>query len=136
MAITVVPSQVRERCGIDHTDWDAEIATLIGELVTPIEYALRPDILASTDPGLVATLNLAALEIVAGEFFVQIARKPGYFDAVSILGFELTPFVRGPAADLSGLKAQGWARLAPYLRVSPPGLALTSSGRASAGEDE
>lgn len=120
MGVTVTATQVKERCGITETTWDTEIWSLIDQMVYPINYAIAQVFLDDTgNAPLVATLNLAAIEIIAGEYFAQYARKPGVFDTVQVDRLTIKPYVGSNANDPSGLKAQGWLRLRPFLRLDP-----------------
>ena len=86
--------------------------------VPAIEFAVDPAMVASSDTGLQATLNLAALELVCGEFMALRLREPGAAEGIVLGTFELHPPTRD-LADPSGLKAQGTARLAPFVKVNP-----------------
>lgn len=89
---------------------------MISQLVGPIEYAIRPELLSGAPSGLQQTFNLAALEIVAGETVAYLHRLPGYFEEVSAGTFQIKRVPADPPEDPSGLKRQGWERLRPYLR--------------------
>lgn len=120
MSLSVGVARVRERCGLETFDHDAAIQSLINETLPAIEYAVRPEHVADTaNSGLQHTLNLAALEIVSGEFFAQLCRMPGFAEAVVVSGLEIRPFVGSDARDPSGLIAQGWTRIRPFLRSDP-----------------
>lgn len=115
MSLSVNRDRVKQKCAITDTSYDASIDALITETVPAIEYALSPVHLASSDTRLVATLNLGATEVVAGELMAQIAREPGAFDSI-VLG---TLSVKPPEVDLadpSGLRAQGLTRLTPFFQ--------------------
>ncbi len=139
MGVTVTATQVKERCGITVTDWDSEIWSLIDQMVYPINYAIDTVYLNDTgNANLVATLNLAALEIISGEYFAQYARKPGVFDTILVDRLTIRPYVGANTNDPSGLKAQGWLRLRPYLRIDPvmPVSAPVSAADGKAGNEE
>lgn len=110
MAITVTRARVKEKCGIADSGMDAAIDALILEVVPVVEARLRPEHLAATDSGTVATLALAATEVVAGEALAQMDRAAGR-GRLRLFGWE---FVFG-GADPSGLTERGWSRLTPYL---------------------
>jgi len=120
MSLFVDHNKVKVWCGITETDLDTEILSVISTLVPPIEYAIKPEHIAdASNTGLQSTLNLGALEIVAGEYFAILSHKPGTFDTVTVDRFEVRPYVGTDANDPSGWKNQGWARLRPYLSVDP-----------------
>ncbi len=116
--ITVNRADVKRKLRLLGTEYDAEIDALIADMVPAIRYAIDPHYLENPDPDLVSTLNLGALELVAGEMSATLWREVGAW-----VGFRLgwlqvippTPPVPNPS-DPSGLKAQGYLRLAPYLK--------------------
>ena len=116
--MTVTRARVKERCAVTDTSYDSTIDNLIADLVPAIEFAVDPALVASSDTGLQATLNLAALELVCGEFMALRLREPGAAEGIVLGTFELRPPTRD-LADPSGLKAQGTARLAPFVKVNP-----------------
>jgi hypothetical protein len=116
--MTVTRSRVKERCAISDTSYDTTIDNLIADLVPAIEFSVDPLLVASSDTGLQATLNLAALELVCGEFLALRLREPGAAEGITMGTFELRPPTRD-LTDPSGLKAQGAARLLPYLKPNP-----------------
>ena len=73
--MTVTRSRVKERCAISDTNYDTTIDNLIADLVPAIEFSVDPLLVASSDTGLQATLNLAALELVCGEFLALRLRE-------------------------------------------------------------
>lgn len=118
MSLTISSSRVKEKCGIDNSDYDAQISHLIDDWTPVIEYAIQESFLNdSSYAGLQATLTLGATELVAGEFIAQFARKPGAYDAVVIGDLSLRPASVFNPADPSGMKAQGLERLRPFLRL-------------------
>ena len=130
MSLSVTRAKVKEKAGIDVTDFDAAIDNLIADWIPVIEYALLPWALADTgNAGLQATLNLGAAELNAGEFLAQIGRKPGVL--------VLSPLRRVPS-DAYGLKEQGAARLRPYVRFDPiaPTPAPIAASQGKKGRDE
>ncbi len=137
MALSVTRAKVKERCGITGTTYDAPIDNLITDHVAAVEFAVRPEHIADTgNSGLQATLNLGAMEIVCGEFVEQLYREPGALEMVRLGDFELFP----PSSRHWGLgfdlKAQGWARLAPYLKADPSGLrGVVAAGGEKGGEE-
>lgn len=136
MSLTVTRAKVKEMCGISTSDYDTPIDNLIADLVPVIEYGVKTEHLSGPS-GLTATLNLGAAEVVAGEFIAQLARQPGFADKIQIGDLLIQPYL-AEVPDPSGLKAQGWARLRPYLRVDPalPGFAPVSSAAGKRAEDE
>ncbi|HRF61142.1 MAG TPA: hypothetical protein PLH94_14660 [Fimbriimonadaceae bacterium] len=138
MSLSVTRAKVKEKAGIDVTDFDAAIDNLIADWIPVIEYALLPWALADTgNAGLQATLNLGAAELIAGEFLAQIGRKPGVLDAIQIGDLVLSPLRRVPS-DAYGLKEQGAARLRPYVRFDPiaPTPAPIAASQGKKGRDE
>lgn len=139
MSLTVTRAKIKEMCGISGTEFDTPIDNLIAELVPVVEYAIKPEhISAIGDAGLQATLELAAAEVVAGEFLAQLGRHPGAFDTIQIGDLFVTPFL-ADVGDPFGLKVQGWNRLRPFLRIDPamPAMAAVGASRGKrAKEDE
>jgi len=85
-------------------------------MLPTIEYAIDPRYLDNPEAGLLATLNLGALEIIAGEMLATLWREIS-----SLVGFrfgwlQVFPPEGLDLSDPSGLKAQGFRRLAPYLK--------------------
>lgn len=156
MAITVTRSRVKEKCGISGTDYDSTIDNLIDEQVPVIEYAIRDEVLADSSAGLQATLELGATEIVCGEFMGQRLREPGAADEVCVGEVSLKPFrgvphqfadahrlplgfaPGGDASDPFCMRALGWRRLRPYLKVDPavPVVSEVLSGGDRSGLEE
>jgi hypothetical protein len=118
MPLTVSRAQVKERLGITDAASDSAIDNLLAQVLPALEYALDPRAMADPDPGLVATLDLGALEWTAGEFASQLLRAPGAAEEISVGGLTLTPPPR-KLADPTGLRAQGLTRLTPWLRGDP-----------------
>lgn len=137
MSITVSILAVRRRLWIADGAYDTEIAALINEIVPTVEYALRAAFSGTLEAGLQATLNLGATELVAGELGAQMGRRLGARDTLRIADLTLTP-PSLDANDPTGLKAQGSARLKPYLRAEAVILAGTGVGAAygKAGEEQ
>jgi len=120
MSLTVQQSRVKEKCGIDNSDYDLQINNVIGDWVPVIEYALQDSALADTgNTGLQATLNLGATELVSGEFYAQFARNPGAYDSLTIMDVSVRPFYGNNPLDPTGMKAQGLERLRPFLKKDP-----------------
>ena len=129
MPLSVTLLRVKERCGIADSSYDTPITNLISDIVPALNFAIDPVAMASEDSNLAAYLNLGALELVCGEFLAQLSREPGALDSISFGGLN----VSGPKvdpADPSGLKAQGSARLRPFLRqdLSPANASGVRSG--------
>lgn len=139
MSLTVSSSRVKEKCGIDNTDFDTQISHLIDDWVPVIEYAIQESYLDdSSNTGLQATLTLGATELVSGEFVAQSARRIGAYDAVPIDSLSVRPMLVFNPLDPSGLKAQGMARLRPFLKIDPPigSLAQISIAIGKQGDDQ
>lgn len=119
MALIVTRARVKAKCGLADASQDAAIDALIAEIVPVMEHALLPSAVADTaNAGLQATLNLGATEVVCGEFLAQRMREFGAWERVKVGEFEIAPAAR-ELDDPFGLKAQGWARLSPYLKADP-----------------
>jgi hypothetical protein len=119
MALSVTLSVVKAKCRISVTDFDTEITNLIGEQLPPIEFSILAEHVADTgNVDLQKTLNLGAAEIIAGEFLAQSFREPGAAEELVIgdVTFGSRLARAATISDPFGLKAQGWARLAPYLK--------------------
>ncbi len=116
--ITVNREDVKRQLRLTGTEYDAEIDALIAEMVPAIRYAIDPLYLEEPDPDLLSTLNLGALEMVAGEMVATLWREIGVWVGFRIGWLQVNP----PAPPLpnpndpSGLKAQGYWRLSPYLK--------------------
>ncbi len=107
---------MKEKCGISDAAYDSTIDALILEVVPVVEYRVRAEHVASSEAGLVATLALAATELVAGELLAQLSRGPGWSDRIRLGELELAPGIGRDLKDPSGLLAQGEARLLPFLK--------------------
>ena len=139
MSLTVSSSRVKEKCGIDNSDYDTQISHLIDDWVPVIEYAIQDSFLNDvSNTGLQATLNLGATELVSGEFVAQFARKPGAYDSVVLGDLSIRPYVVANPADPSGMKAQGLERLRAFLKKDPAlgSLAVVSVATGKKGDDE
>ncbi|NUL83136.1 MAG: hypothetical protein HUU60_10495 [Armatimonadetes bacterium] len=135
--ITVTRNDVKRKARVSGTAYDSEIDALIDETVPVIEYAIDPVVLNDSTPGLVATLDLAALEIVSGEFLASLLYEEG-----AIVPFQLGWLRTQPLGgrdlnfnDPFGLKSQGWRRLRPYLRAAQK-LTARSNERVFVLEDD
>lgn len=99
LSLIVSVGAVRTKAGLSDATYDAAIVTVIAEQVPALEAVL------------VGTLgpeaNLGATEIVTAEILDQIDRAEG---GVTLEG------LRSEVASTAALRAQGWARLAPYGR--------------------
>lgn len=139
MSLSVPLSRVKERCGLTTTDFDTLVANLTYDILAALTFAIQDAHIADTgNSGLQATLNLAALEIVSGEFLVVHRQWSGFAEAVQIGELRITPGAILSADDPTGWKAQGWRRLAPYLKVPQsslvPALVSASVGKRESGE--
>lgn len=136
MSLTVPLSRVKERCGLSTTDFDTLISNLTYDTLAALAFAIQDAVIADTgNSGLQATLNLAALEIVSGEFLVIHRQWPGFAESLQIGELKVTPGSILSADDPSGWKAQGWRRLAPYLKV-PQASLVPAAVSAVAGKRE
>lgn len=121
MGLSVTKEQVKQKCRIGVTDFDDEIDDLIDEQLPVLAFAILESHLEDvSNAGLQATLNLGALEVIAGEFLAQAHREPGasesfWFADVTVSSRPPDVF-RVSISDPFGLKAQGWARLSSYLK--------------------
>lgn len=138
MSLVVTVSAVKEKSRVTDPALDTLVSNLIAQWVPMLEFAIRGEPLADTgNAGLQATLNLAALEAVAGELLAQLGREPGASESFSFGFFEVGA-PGGSEIDPSGLKAQAFSRLQPFLK-SPESLAGTlgvAAGGSRTGEDE
>lgn len=133
MSLTVTRATVKRKCRLSVTDFDTEIDDMISEQLPVVEFAVLAAHIADTgNSGLQSTLNLGAAEVIAGEFLAQAYREPGACEELKFL--DLTIGQRPPdqvlisIADPFGLKKQGWARLAPYLKPVVASYVATKIG--------
>jgi len=116
MSLVVATAKVKDKAGITGSTYDTKIASLIGEWVPSLEFAIEVAFINDTgNVGLQATLNLGATEMVAGEFLAQLAREPGGSEGLFFGWLEVRPAF-SDLNDPFGLKAQGALRLQPYLK--------------------
>jgi hypothetical protein len=114
--LTVSRAAVKRKLRLTTNDYDADIDALIAEMLPALRYAIEPSYLNTSDADLQVTLNLGALEIVAGEMGATLSRELGAWTGFRIGWLQvLPPALRNPA-DPTGLKAQGYARLKPFLK--------------------
>lgn len=105
-----IVARVRDKCRISDGSMDTHIATLVDELQPVIQFAIRPEVVASTDASLVATLNLAITEIVCAELLEERVRDASILTSST------------PDSSMVGLRVsdrlrhRGWLRLKPYLK--------------------
>ncbi len=114
MPITITRARVKEKCSISDTAYDTTIDNLILELTPVLEFLIEPSALASSDPGLQATLNLAATEVACGELLTQRNRESGASEAIAFEGIKISPTDTKLAQAIIG---QGYARLEPYFKA-------------------
>ena len=112
MIASPTTSRIKTKCRITSGAFDTDIATLASEITPVVEFASRPEVLASTDAGLVATLDLAVTEIICAELLEERVRDEGALSG-SIPADSGTLVLR--TADR--LRHRGWARLRPFLRT-------------------
>lgn len=113
--LTVTRDDVKRKTRLG-SEYDAEIDALIAEMLPAIEYAIDPLYLDNPEPGLLATLNLGALEIIAGEMLATLWREMSALVGFRFGWLQVFPPEWLDPSDPSGLKAQGARRLAPYLK--------------------
>ncbi len=109
-------ARVRIMMGLTDTSYDTEIQNQITYTLPAIEYSIDPAALSDTgNTGLQSLLRLGAAEIISGELAAQVRRQIDYRYSIVIneMSIRPTPFSE---LDPTGLKAQGWARIRPYLR--------------------
>ncbi|MFN4033379.1 MAG: hypothetical protein ACK4ME_07095 [Fimbriimonadales bacterium] len=114
--LTVTRADVKRKLRLTTNAYDAEIDALIAEMLPALRYAIEPSYLNTSDADLLATLNLGALEIVAGEMHATLARELGALTGFRLGWLQVSPAPPRDPADPSRLKAQGYARLKPFLK--------------------
>jgi len=114
--LTVSRADVKRKLRLTTNDYDAEIDALIAEMLPALRYAIEPSYLSTSDSDLLATLNLGALEVIAGEMGATLYRELGAWTGFRIGWLQVQPPALRDPADPTGLKAQGYARLKPFLR--------------------
>ena len=114
--LTVSRADVKRKLRLTTNEYDAEIDALIAEMLPALRYAIEPSYLDTTDTDLRATLNLGALEVIAGEMGATLYREMGAWTGFRIGWLQVQPPALRNPADPTGLKAQGYARLKPFLK--------------------
>jgi len=114
--LTVSRADVKRKLRLTTNEYDAEIDALIAEMLPALRYAIEPSYLNTTDTDLRATLNLGALEVIAGEMSATLYRELGAWTGFRIGWLQVQPPALRNPADPTGLKAQGYARLKPFLK--------------------
>jgi hypothetical protein len=114
--LTVSRADVKRKLRLTTNDYDAEIDALIAEMLPALRYAIEPSYLSTSDADLLATLNLGVLEVIAGEMGATLYRELGAWTGFRIGWLQVQPPALRDPADPTGLKAQGYARLKPFLR--------------------
>ena len=114
--LSVSRAAVKRKLRLTTNEYDAEIDALIAEMLPALRYAIEPSYLNTSDPDLLATLNLGALEVIAGEMGATLYRELGAWTGFRIGWLQVQPPALRDPADPTGLKAQGYARLKPFLR--------------------
>jgi len=114
--LTVSRADVKRKLRLTTNEYDAEIDALIAEMLPALRYAIEPSYLNTTDTDLRATLNLGALEVIAGEMGATLYREMGAWTGFRIGWLQVQPPALRNPADPTGLKAQGYARLKPFLK--------------------
>jgi len=114
--LSVSRAAVKRKLRLTTNDYDAEIDALIAEMLPALRYAIEPSRLSAGDADLLATLNLGALEVIAGEMGATLYRELGAWTGFRIGWLQVQPPALREPADPTGLKAQGYARLKPFLK--------------------
>jgi hypothetical protein len=114
--LSVSRADVKRKLRLTTNDYDAEIDALIAEMLPALRYAIEPSRLSAGDADLLATLNLGALEVIAGEMGATLYRELGAWTGFRIGWLQVQPPALREPADPTGLKAQGYARLKPFLK--------------------
>lgn len=114
--LSVSRADVKRKLRLTTNDYDAEIDALIAEMLPALRYAIEPSRLSAGDADLLATLNLGALEVIAGEMGATLHRELGAWTGFRIGWLQVQPPALREPADPTGLKAQGYARLKPFLK--------------------
>jgi hypothetical protein len=114
--LTVSRADVKRKLRLTTNDYDAEIDALIAEMLPALRYAIEPSYFSTSDADLLATLNLGALEVIAGEMGATLYRELGAWTGFRIGWLQVQPPALRDPADPTGLKSQGYARLKPFLR--------------------
>jgi len=114
--LAVSRAAVKRKLRLTTNEYDTEIDALIAEMLPALRYAIEPSYLSSSDADLLATLNLGALEVVAGEMGATLYRELGAWTGFRIGWLQVLPPALREPADPTGLKAQGYARLKPFLK--------------------
>lgn len=137
MAISVGIEAIKRKVGLEGSSWDSHVTLLMNEQISVIEYALEPGALSSSaESGLQATLNLAALEIIAGELFAEISRRPEFQLSFKLGDVEMYPRKYDNVDDPTLLIKKGWSRLAPYLKQGQPNVRPSSIGQVTGKQGE
>lgn len=114
--LSVSRADVKRKLRLTTNDYDAEIDALIAEMLPALRYAIEPSRLSAGDADLLATLNLGALEVIAGEMGATLYRELGAWTGFRIGWLQVQPPALREPADPTGLKAQGYVRLKPFLK--------------------
>lgn len=136
MSLTITSTWIKEIAGVSTTDYDTLISSLITRWKPVIEHRITDDHLATTDTDQQATMDLAGNEIIAGELLAIQRREPGGSETITLGEVEIRPWMGADASDPFRLKAEGWKRLAPYLRQPTELASPGASGVVSLGEPE
>lgn len=117
MAFNITVAMVQQLSGVASGVYDTQITFLIGLISEPYVLAVDPEY--ALDGGAFQLMSLAATEMVAGEFVAWLYRQPAFADELDFGTVSIRPYVGLNPNDPSGLKAQGMARMRPYLRTEP-----------------
>lgn len=134
MAFNVTISAVQQLAGVPATTYDSQISFLISLITEPYTLAVEPAF--SADGGAFMMMSLACTEMVAGELLAWLGRQPGASDQLDFGMLSVRPVAVKDPNDPSGLKAQGVARMRPYLRSDPKSGLLNTDIRMSPGKRE
>jgi hypothetical protein len=119
--LTVSRADVKRKLRLTTNDYDAEIDALIAEMLPALRYAIEPSSLSTSDADLLATLNLGALEVIAGEMGATLYRELGAWTGFRIGWLQVQPPALRDPADPTGLIpiARAEFTIAPLRRFPP-----------------
>ncbi|MBL8059773.1 MAG: hypothetical protein JNK63_03540 [Chthonomonas sp.] len=129
MALSVLVADIQARANVHDSAYETEIDEVVARLLPVVSYALRPEALASGDAGLQAVLDDGAADVIAGTFLAQHYRRPELLLSVIVGDLQLFPRRFESVADPSGLIAQGWLKLKPWLKPDSTAPVLAASGK-------
>ncbi|MCS7190159.1 MAG: hypothetical protein NZ843_01005, partial [Fimbriimonadales bacterium] len=89
--LTVTRADVKRKLRLTTNAYDAEIDALIDEMLPALRYAIEPEYLQTSDADLRATLNLGALEMIAGEMHATLWRELGAWTGFRLGWLQVLP---------------------------------------------